>query len=61
MWWLLKGDTKWDGVPEHVYYAAGFGGNYIIVDDKNDLVIVLRWIDTRALERFVSTVYQALD
>ncbi len=61
MWWLLKGDTKWEGVPEHVYYAAGFGGNYIIVDDQNDLVIVLRWIDNRALESFVSTVYQAMD
>lgn len=61
MWWLLKGDTKWEGVPEHVYYAAGFGGNYIIVDDQNDLVIVLRWIDNRALEQFVSTVYQAME
>ena len=25
------------------FYAAGFGGNYIIVEPEEDLVIVLRW------------------
>lgn len=60
MWWLLKGETQWAGVPDHVYYAAGFGGNYIIVDELNDLVIVLRWIDNSSLEKFVGDVYEAL-
>src|SRR5512133_4375277 len=45
MWWLLKGATKWEGVPDSVFYATGMGGNYIIVDQKNDLVVVVRWID----------------
>ena len=61
MWWTLKGDTKWENVPDHVYYAAGFGGNYIIVDEKNDMVIVLRWIDNSSLENFVSMVYQSIE
>jgi CubicO group peptidase (beta-lactamase class C family) len=32
MWWLNKGERKWEGVNESVYYAAGFGGNFIVVD-----------------------------
>ena len=32
MWWLNKKGTSrfWEGVPENVYYAAGFGGNFIV-------------------------------
>jgi CubicO group peptidase (beta-lactamase class C family) len=57
MWWTLKGRTTWAGVPDHVFYAAGFGGNYIIIDAVNDLVIVTRWLDNAALGEFVSKVY----
>lgn len=60
MWWTLKGDTDWGDVPDHIYYAAGFGGNYIIVDDQNDLVIVTRWLDGSVLGEFVETVYKAM-
>ncbi|NBC25341.1 MAG: serine hydrolase [Bacteroidetes bacterium] len=61
MWWTLKGDADWGNVPDHIYYAAGFGGNYIVVDDKNDLVIVTRWIDSSMLGEFVEMVYSALE
>jgi CubicO group peptidase (beta-lactamase class C family) len=57
MWWTLKGRTTWAGVPDHVFYAAGFGGNYIIIDAVNDLVIVTRWLDNAALGEFVSKIY----
>lgn len=60
MWWTLKGNTRWDGVPDHVYYAAGFGGNYILVDEINDMVIVTRWMDGSILEEFAGMVYRAL-
>ncbi|MFO7847697.1 MAG: serine hydrolase [Balneolaceae bacterium] len=60
MWWLLKGETDWGDVPDHVYYAAGFGGNYIIVDEQNDLVIVTRWLDGSVLGEFVEKVYGAM-
>lgn len=60
MWWTLKGDTQWNGVPDHIYYAAGFGGNYIIVDEENDLVIVTRWLNGRALEEFIGRVYSSM-
>lgn len=61
MWWTLKGDTQWQNVPDSVYYAAGFGGNYIIVDEENDLVIVTRWLDTTVLGEFTGMVYQAME
>lgn len=61
MWWTLKGDADWGNVPDHIYYAAGFGGNYIVIDDKNDLVIVTRWIDSSKLGEFVEMVYTALE
>ena len=44
LWWT-NANNDWKGVPADVYYAAGFGGNYIIVDDDHDLVIVARWMD----------------
>ncbi len=59
MWWTLKGDADWGQVPDHVYYAAGFGGNFIIVDEENDLVIITRWLDTSMLEEFTEKVYDA--
>lgn len=61
MWWTLKGNTDWGDVPDHLYYAAGFGGNYIIVDEENDLVIITRWLDNSVLGEFVETIYRALD
>jgi len=44
LWWT-NADNGWKGVPANVYYAAGFGGNYIIVDDVHDFVVVARWMD----------------
>lgn len=44
MWWLNTGQERIPGAPENAYWAAGFGGNYIYVDECNDLVVVLRWI-----------------
>ena len=61
MWWTLKGDADWGEVPDHLYYAAGFGGNYIVVDDENDLVIVTRWLDSSQLGDFVEQVYSAVE
>ncbi|WP_445386289.1 serine hydrolase domain-containing protein [Robiginitalea sp. IMCC44478] len=61
MWWLnRKGPRQWEGVPEHVFYAAGFGGNFIIVDQKEELVIVLRWLEPSQVGEFVAKVYRAI-
>jgi CubicO group peptidase (beta-lactamase class C family) len=60
MWWLNKGERNWEGVPGHVYYAAGFGGNFIVVDQKNDLVIVTRWLEPSKIGDMVKLVYEAM-
>ena len=43
MWWLNTNKKAMPKAPESVYYASGFGGNYIMVDNEHDLVIVVRW------------------
>lgn len=59
MWWLnKKGSRHWEGVPESVYYAAGFGGNMVIIDKEHDLVIVTRWLENAG--EFVKKVMEAL-
>ncbi|OAB60593.1 serine hydrolase [Leptolyngbya valderiana BDU 20041] len=44
MWWLNTDQERLPFAPESAYWAAGFGGNYIYIDECNDLVVVLRWI-----------------
>ncbi|XOV92527.1 MAG: serine hydrolase domain-containing protein [Bacteroidota bacterium] len=58
MWWLNRGSRKWEGTPDHLFYAAGFGGNYIVVDTEQDLVIVARWCSK--IGELVRLVYQGL-
>ena len=60
MWWLNAGERAMDGVPPDVYYAAGFGGNFIVVDEARDLVIVTRWLEPGRLADFLRLVYRAL-
>jgi len=61
MWWLNKGNRQMEGVPENLFYASGFGGNYIFIDQKNDLLIVTRWLEPSKRGIFLKKVYQALD
>ena len=60
MWWLNRGQRKWENVPDHVFYAAGFGGNFIIVDTENDLVVVTRWLEPSKVGEFMNLLYQSL-
>jgi CubicO group peptidase (beta-lactamase class C family) len=61
MWWLnKKGSRHWEGLPEHIFYAAGFGGNFIIIDRERDLVIVTRWLEPSKIAEFTKLVYEAL-
>ncbi len=60
MWWLNKGSRANTNLPDHIYYAAGFGGNFIVVDDKEDLVIVTRWLNPPAFNGFMDKVYASI-
>jgi len=59
MWWLNRkdGERHWEGIPESVYYAAGFGGNFIVIDEEKDLVIVTRWLEPSKIGEMVRLVY----
>jgi len=59
MWWLNTDAAKVAEAPASSFYAAGFGGNYIYVDQENDLVIVLRW--TPDLRGVVKRVIAAIE
>ena len=59
MWWLnAKGDRHMEGLDKDLFYAAGFGGNFIIIDQKQKLVIVTRWLEPSKLEEFLNLIYK---
>ncbi len=60
MWWLNHPPRKYEGVSESVYYAAGFGGNYIVIDQEHDLVIVTRWLEPSKMGEMVKMVMEAM-
>uniref|UniRef100_UPI00404883FA serine hydrolase domain-containing protein n=2 Tax=Roseivirga sp. TaxID=1964215 RepID=UPI00404883FA len=60
MWWLNRGPRKWKEVEnESVYYAAGFGGNFIVVDKKNNMVLVARWLEPDKIGPMMKLVQDA--
>tara|TARA_R110002051_G_scaffold73135_4_gene132736 strand:+ start:6702 stop:7850 length:1149 start_codon:yes stop_codon:yes gene_type:complete len=60
MWWLnKKGARHWEGLSENIFYAAGFGGNFIIIDKVNDVVVVTRWLEPSKVGEFMSKVNAA--
>lgn len=62
MWWLNRpGNRNWEGLPENIFYAAGFGGNFIVICPDEDLVIVTRWLEPNKIGEFMSRVYKALN
>jgi len=54
LWWLnKKGNRHWEGLSEDIFYAAGFGGNFIIIDKENDLLVVTRWLEPSKVKEFM--------
>lgn len=50
MWWL----------SENHYYAAGFGGNYIILLPVQNMVVVTRWLEPSERTQFIHMVLESL-
>ncbi len=61
LWWLNRGGDAWEGVSESVYYASGFGGNFIVIDEEHDLVIVTRWLEPSQIGALVQRVVEAME
>jgi CubicO group peptidase (beta-lactamase class C family) len=60
MWWLNT-DERWKNISPKVYYAVGFGGNYIIVDKEHDLLVVTRWMDDAKVADLLHLVNKAIE
>ncbi|WP_372945409.1 serine hydrolase domain-containing protein [Muriicola sp.] len=61
LWWInTKGDRHWEGWSEDLFYAAGFGGNFIVVDREHDLVVVTRWLEPSRMGEFMAILRKAL-
>ncbi len=59
MWWINT-SKRWKDVSSDLYFAAGFGGNYIVIDHANDLVVVTRWMDDSQMGAFINLVEQSI-
>lgn len=59
MWWMNT-TKKWKNVSSDLYYAAGAGGNYIVVDQKNDLLVVVRWMDDGKMGDLLDLIEQSV-
>ncbi|MBT8321449.1 MAG: serine hydrolase, partial [Eudoraea sp.] len=62
MWWLNQpGNRNWKGLPKNIFYASGFGGNFIVICPDQDLVVVTRWLEPNKIGTFMAQVFSALD
>lgn len=62
MWWLNNSgkENRMSNLSSKGFYAAGFGGNYIIVEPDDNLVIVLRWCEPSETNRMLGLIKKAL-
>ena len=59
--WFLNTDRKrLPSAPANAFVHLGNGTNAIYVDPANDVVIVARWIEQRALDGLVERVLRSL-
>ena len=60
LWWTNK-ENALPGLSSDIYYANGYGGNYIVIDNENDLVVVTRWLEPNKLVEFLKLVNRAIE
>ena len=60
MWWTNE-ENRLGNVSKKIYSADGFGGNFIVIDNEHDLVMVTRWLDPSKIGEFVRLVINAAE
>lgn len=59
--WFLNTDKKrLPSAPESAFFHLGAGVNMVYVDPQNDIVIVARWLEGKAMDGLVERVLKAL-
>ena len=56
-----QGKSRYPSVPEKAFAHLGSGPNIVYVDPVNDLVVVVRWIDSAAADEFLGKVIGAIE
>jgi CubicO group peptidase (beta-lactamase class C family) len=60
--WFLNTDRKpYPSTPATSVTIQGNGANIVYLDWDNDLVVVVRWIDSKLLDEFLGKVLAAID
>jgi CubicO group peptidase (beta-lactamase class C family) len=59
LWWT-NDDNHLKDVSNKIYYADGFGGNFIVIDNEHDLVIAVRWLEPGKLNDFLKLVLSSI-
>ncbi|HLF35694.1 MAG TPA: serine hydrolase [Cyclobacteriaceae bacterium] len=60
LWWTKHNNPTLVGIDSDIFYAAGFGGNYILIDQEHDLVAAVRWLEPAALNDFMKLVMRSV-
>ncbi|HEX3861039.1 MAG TPA: serine hydrolase, partial [Stellaceae bacterium] len=60
LWWLNTGKGLYPHASEQSYCASGAGGNLTWIDPANDVVGVMRWINTAGRDAFMRGVSEAI-
>ena len=60
MWWV-NNTNRYKDVPASIYTAEGFGGNFIVIDNEHDLVMVTRWLEPSKLGEFIKLVIGSVE
>lgn len=60
LWWLNPGAARYPGLTARAAAASGAGGNTILVDPDNDMVLIARWLDGKALNPLIDKTVAAL-
>jgi len=60
LWWLNTERSHYPSAPPSSYFAIGAGTNIIWIDPDHDLVAVVRWLDSTAVDGFIGQVVAAV-
>lgn len=60
LWWL-NNEKKWANLSSQIYYAVGYGGNYIVIDKEHDLIVVTRWMDDDKIDDVVELIIKSVE
>jgi CubicO group peptidase (beta-lactamase class C family) len=60
MWWTNE-ENRLGNVSKKIYSADGFGGNFIVVDNDHDLVIVTKWLEPNKIGELVRLVISSIE